>query len=724
MYNYRSSTSGASPDIINCTFYGNSADSYGGAIRNYLADPMIYNTIFWNDTPDEIANGGGSNPDIQHCDIQGSGSPSPWDNDPLFVNAAGEDFRLSASSPLIDEGAEFVGLTPPEDLARTTRWDRLGDGPAGLKNDVGAYEYSQGEIVFEVLDVLTSERISDAEVEVSNCHWCESISKVLPSGTWTHDGEASVDNWIRPMFGEETVRITVTAVGYADRTLFKKARPGDTLAVDLGVASADSDHDGLADAYEDAIDPQLPDKPDMKDTPDYDLDGLIDGWEENGGHWVDYPALGFGPAVFDDWRTTSELNPPPDPVRIEVVPVFFIPTDVAPSERPTAEDEAKLLAHLRLAQARYKDILKMDTFRIADAVQLYDAHSPDYYYCRPIQGNSPTRAHLMAGELLQDWGDQLDAEERIFASVYVNPATPDTPPSSWPGHSNWLSDGRDCAWLPGGGGRPFNDINGTEQPEEGGFLHVRLRWLQNGTNACGGLADCEIQSTIMHELGHTFALLHSDNRGSLKVVGENNGKDIFAMAHGPTVMSYNSYHDSKWYDGFRWGTTSSDDWHAYRRAAEDTYDRQHRGTLLEEDIYFIDTYGENAFPGLECDEIYDLDTPLRRKRIHETWGLGQMWYNGSSVWPTNDRRRLIPVNATGGMAKPDFGYELLWDGVRVGNEPFWSYSQAVSNCTWNTNTYPWKTVTCFYNGIAIDNSLIFFDGFESGDLAAWSSALP
>jgi hypothetical protein len=45
------------------------------------------------------------------------------------------------------------------------------------------------------------------------------------------------------------------------------------------------------------------------------------------------------------------------------------------------------------------------------------------------------------------------------------------------------------------------------------------------------------------------------------------------------------------------------------------------------------------------------------------------------------------------------GYELFWDGNRMGFEPEWSREQAEKSLEWNKKTYPDKKVEGFYNGI-------------------------
>ena len=59
-------------------------------------------------------------------------SSNNFTTDPLFVNAAGKDFRLQASSPAIDKGTAISGLSI--DFDGKPR-------PKGAAFDIGAYEY-------------------------------------------------------------------------------------------------------------------------------------------------------------------------------------------------------------------------------------------------------------------------------------------------------------------------------------------------------------------------------------------------------------------------------------------------------------------------------------------------------------------------------------------------------------------------------------------------------
>ena len=97
-----------SPKIIHCTIADNHADLEGGGLYTWLAEPVVKNTIFWNNTAGtffpEIRTIGGS-PLILYCDVEG-GYPGTGniDRDPYFVG--GGDYHLEAGSPCINQGTD------------------------------------------------------------------------------------------------------------------------------------------------------------------------------------------------------------------------------------------------------------------------------------------------------------------------------------------------------------------------------------------------------------------------------------------------------------------------------------------------------------------------------------------------------------------------------------------------------------------------------------------
>jgi predicted outer membrane repeat protein len=142
----------SSPTITNCTFSGNSARGGGAVYCRENSSPTINNCVLWDNSarlgneiyveeeyfsPPLVT--------LNNCDVTPGGywdwfTGSITENncihlDPLFVDAAGGNYRLQATSPCIDAGDNSlvpVGITT--DL----------DGNARIQNgtvDMGAYEY-------------------------------------------------------------------------------------------------------------------------------------------------------------------------------------------------------------------------------------------------------------------------------------------------------------------------------------------------------------------------------------------------------------------------------------------------------------------------------------------------------------------------------------------------------------------------------------------------------
>ena len=153
----------SSDTLRSCTFVGNVAAGYGGAISSHSAtalqgvSPEITNCILWGNS----AGAGGDTldlypqpaalPSFRHCDIEG-GLPAGstdlggnFDADPLFVDPANDDYHLAPSSLCIDAGWGD-NETPSTDLDGNPRADAghaTAHGGGGTPNyvDVGAFEY-------------------------------------------------------------------------------------------------------------------------------------------------------------------------------------------------------------------------------------------------------------------------------------------------------------------------------------------------------------------------------------------------------------------------------------------------------------------------------------------------------------------------------------------------------------------------------------------------------
>jgi len=113
--------------FANCTITRNGAPDGGGVYAKYAAHPVLVNTIVWNNAGSQIVETLDGHVTASYCDIGVKASEPPIEvilslvrdsssvpglfpgvgninADPMFVDAAHGDYRLSAGSPCIDAG--------------------------------------------------------------------------------------------------------------------------------------------------------------------------------------------------------------------------------------------------------------------------------------------------------------------------------------------------------------------------------------------------------------------------------------------------------------------------------------------------------------------------------------------------------------------------------------------------------------------------------------------
>ena len=129
--------SGGSATIINCTITSNSAVRYGGGIEcSNNGTGTVVNSIIYGNTGSQISVRLGGSITISYSDIQGGYTGTGNINaDPLFTDAANDDYHLTDLSPCLGTGISTAGM-PSTDIEGNVRPNPVGSDP-----DMGAYEH-------------------------------------------------------------------------------------------------------------------------------------------------------------------------------------------------------------------------------------------------------------------------------------------------------------------------------------------------------------------------------------------------------------------------------------------------------------------------------------------------------------------------------------------------------------------------------------------------------
>lgn len=161
IYNLGAENGNSSPNIMNCTFYSNRANVGGGIYSNAsdatgTSSPLITNCIFYKNTANfgdvfRIIQG---TPTIQNClvdkdncdelysGMEGEvicGEGIIFNENPMFVDTAGGNFHLLATSPAIDVGNNSV-IEAVAVMMDLDNHPRIQNGTV----DFGVYEFMEG----------------------------------------------------------------------------------------------------------------------------------------------------------------------------------------------------------------------------------------------------------------------------------------------------------------------------------------------------------------------------------------------------------------------------------------------------------------------------------------------------------------------------------------------------------------------------------------------------
>jgi len=300
--------------------------------------------------------------------------------------------------------------------------------------------------------------------------------------------------------------------------------------------------------------------------PNWSIAQAIDNFRGNKERYLDIKVEG----LFNN-ETLSYIN------SVEVLPIFFVASDV---DGPTANETQLFQKHLSIAQSRFEQMLKSrDTFRTSlDSPIIYKSKNNLEYFTK----SDDMGAAKFVVELLEYYNINRYNVPYVFLVVVMNPYDS----------------------FPVGGGRPIN--GGFNR---GGSIVIMSSLTLNGKVGW-------FQSTLQHELGHSFGLPH--------VLGY--GYDTLTS---DSIMSYNPNHQ----------------WDGLNLPAE-------QGILIPEDLKALDK-NKLVFPNFYFNSETDIPPDYEVKNT-----------NG-----------IVPMS----LSTKRLGYQLFFDGVLVGQEPEWNSKQAIQN---------------------------------------------
>ncbi|MBT7469661.1 MAG: hypothetical protein HN692_04560, partial [Candidatus Cloacimonetes bacterium] len=151
--------SNSNPNLLNVTISGNSATTGGGIYCRNSSSPSLLNCIMWNDSPQEIyfyGYPGANTITIAYSDIQGGeygivtddNGTVYWEagniaTDPLFVDAANDNYHLTFNSPCINAGNPNSPLDPDGSIVEMGAfYCEMNHGDVDYNGEIQTYDAS------------------------------------------------------------------------------------------------------------------------------------------------------------------------------------------------------------------------------------------------------------------------------------------------------------------------------------------------------------------------------------------------------------------------------------------------------------------------------------------------------------------------------------------------------------------------------------------------------
>ncbi|MEE9438112.1 MAG: choice-of-anchor Q domain-containing protein [Saprospiraceae bacterium] len=179
----------SSPLVVNCTFVDNVGEAmFNDGRSGGTSNPTIHNCIFWNNNIVNLEATGNAHRSSYPLAVLPVGMTAElisFSTDPLFADAANDNFRLTVNSPVINGGANNFNPNVV-DLANKPRVE-------GLIIDMGAYEFPVcGRIFVDSSQTSASQlgtswatAYTNLDNAIATAHACDIVSEIwMAKGTY------------------------------------------------------------------------------------------------------------------------------------------------------------------------------------------------------------------------------------------------------------------------------------------------------------------------------------------------------------------------------------------------------------------------------------------------------------------------------------------------------------------------------------------------------------